>query len=111
MLSNVTLTPYPSFLVHFKHTVVAHPTKISRFSLTVTPLQGTQLATPPQKKKILNVHLAKNVGETMMILCILAELLQCKVHEKCLCRHFFATLSCNNSVSSLLFFGQFSNGI
>ena len=31
ILSNVTLPPYPSFFVHFKHTFVTHPTKISRF--------------------------------------------------------------------------------
>ena len=54
MLSNVTLPPYPSFFVHFKHTFVTHPIKISRFSITVTPPQGTRLATP---QKILTVHL------------------------------------------------------
>ena len=50
ILSNVTLPPYPSFFVHFKHTFVTHPTKISRFPITVTPPQGTRLANPPQKK-------------------------------------------------------------
>ena len=55
ILSDVTLPPYPSFFVHFKHTFVTHPTKISRFSITVTPrdivhqCQGTRLATPPKK--------------------------------------------------------------
>ena len=44
ILSNVTLPPYPSFFVHFKHTLVTHPTKISRFYITVTP-------PPPPKKK------------------------------------------------------------
>ena len=37
ILSNVTLPPYSSFFVHFKPTFVTHPTKISRFSITVTP--------------------------------------------------------------------------
>ena len=37
ILSNVTLPPCPSFFVHFKRTFVIHPTKISRFSITVTP--------------------------------------------------------------------------
>ena len=37
ILSNVTLPPYPSFFVHFKHTFVTHPAKISHFSITVTP--------------------------------------------------------------------------
>ena len=37
ILSNVTLPPYPSFFVHFKHTFVNNATKISRFSITVTP--------------------------------------------------------------------------
>ena len=46
ILSNVTLPPYRSFFVLFKHTFVTHLTKISRFSISVTP--------PP---KILNVHL------------------------------------------------------
>ena len=46
ILSNVTLPPYPGFFVHFKHTFVTHPTKISPFPITVTP--------PPPK--ILNVH-------------------------------------------------------
>ena len=31
ILSNVTLPPYPSFFVHFKHTFVTHPTKSSVF--------------------------------------------------------------------------------
>ena len=53
MLSNVTLPPYPSFLVHFKHTFVIHPTKISRFSITVTPPPRDTAFHPP---KILNVH-------------------------------------------------------
>ena len=29
ILSNVTLPPYPSFFVHFKHTFVTHLTKFS----------------------------------------------------------------------------------
>ena len=37
ILSNVTLPPYPSFFVHFKHTFVIHLTKISHFSITVMP--------------------------------------------------------------------------
>ena len=53
ILSNVTLPPYPSFFVHFKHTFVTHPTKISRFSITVTPPPRDTACQPP---KILNVH-------------------------------------------------------
>ena len=49
ILSNVTLPPYPSFFVHFKHTFVTHPTKISRFSITVTP-PSRDTACNPQKK-------------------------------------------------------------
>ena len=56
ILSNVTLPPYPSFFVHFKHTVVTHPPKISRFSITVTPPPRRRLATPPPEK-ILNVQM------------------------------------------------------
>ena len=54
ILSNVTLPPYPSFFVHFKHTFVTHPTKISRFSITVTPPPRDTAChppPPPQKKK------------------------------------------------------------
>ena len=54
ILSNVTLPPYPSFFVHFKHTFVTHPTKISRSSITVTPLPRDTACQPPPK--ILNVH-------------------------------------------------------
>ena len=57
ILSNVTLPPYPSFFVHFKHTFVTHPTKISRFSITVTPPPRDTACHPP---KILNVHLLKH---------------------------------------------------
>ena len=53
ILSNVTLPPYPSFLVHFKHTFVTHPTKTSRYSITVTPPPRDTACHPP---KILNVH-------------------------------------------------------
>ena len=53
ILSNVTLPPYPGFFVHFKHTYVTHPTKISRFSITVTPPpRDTACHPPPPKKKI-----------------------------------------------------------
>ena len=55
ILSNVTLPPYASFFVHFKHTFVTHPTKISHFSITVTPPPRDTACHPPQKK-ILNVH-------------------------------------------------------
>ena len=51
ILSNVTLPPYPSFFVHFKHTFVTHPTKIFRFSITVTPPSRDTACHPPQKKK------------------------------------------------------------
>ena len=54
ILSNVTLPPYPSFFVHFKHTFVTQPTKISRFSITVTPPPRDTACHPPPK--ILNVH-------------------------------------------------------
>ena len=60
----------------------------------------------PQLK--INLHrpvvhrmLIKNGKKTTMIQCILKELLECKVHEKCLCllmSAFFLTLSCINSV-------------
>ena len=51
ILSNVTLSPHPSFFVHFKHTFVTHPTKISRFSITVMPPpRDTACRPPPQKK-------------------------------------------------------------
>ena len=53
ILSNVTLPPYPSFLVHFKHTFVTHPTKISCFSITVTPPpRDTPCHPPPPQKKL-----------------------------------------------------------
>ena len=53
ILPNVTLPPYPSFFVHFKHTFVTHPAKIFHFSITVTPpLRDTACHSP----KILNVH-------------------------------------------------------
>ena len=48
ILSNVTLPPYPSFFVHFKHTFVTHPTKISRFSITVTPPPRDTACHPPK---------------------------------------------------------------
>ena len=51
ILSNVTLPPYPSFFVHFKHTFVTHTTKISRFSITVTPPPRDTACHPPPKKK------------------------------------------------------------
>ena len=50
ILSNVTLPPYPSFFVHFKHTFVTNPTKISRFSITVTPPSRDTAYHPPPKK-------------------------------------------------------------
>ena len=56
ILSNVTLPPYPRFFVHFKHTFVTHPNKISRFSMTVTPPPRDTACHPP---KILNVHKTK----------------------------------------------------
>ena len=43
ILSNVTLSPYPSFFVHFNHAFVTHPTKMSRFSITVTPPPSLEL--------------------------------------------------------------------
>ena len=57
ILSNVTLPLYTSLFVHFKHTFVTHPTKISRFSITVTPPPRDTACHPsPLQKKILNVH-------------------------------------------------------
>ena len=51
ILSNVTLPPYPSFFVHFKHIFVTHPTKISLFSIIVTsPPRDTACHRPPPKK-------------------------------------------------------------
>ena len=54
ILSNVTLPPYPSFFVHFKHTFVTHRTKISHFSITVMPPPRDTACHSPE---ILNVHL------------------------------------------------------
>ena len=54
ILSNVTLPPYPSYFVHFKHTFVTHPAKISRFSIPVMPPPRDTACHSP---KILNVHL------------------------------------------------------
>ena len=53
ILLNVTLPPNPSFFVHFKHIFVTHPTKISRFSITVTspPRDMACHPPPPQKKR------------------------------------------------------------
>ena len=48
--ADVTLPLYPSFFVHFKHTFVTHPTKISRFSITVTPPPRDTACTPPPRK-------------------------------------------------------------
>ena len=47
ILSNVTLPPYPSFFVHFKYIFVTHPTKISSFSITVTPPPMDTACHPP----------------------------------------------------------------
>ena len=52
ILSNVTLPPYPGFFVHFKHTFVTHLTKISCFSITVTPPpRDTACPPPPQNSE------------------------------------------------------------
>ena len=40
--------PYPSFFVHFKHTFVTHPTKISLFTITVTPPPRDTACHPPK---------------------------------------------------------------
>ena len=50
ILSDVTLPPFPSFFVHFKHTFVTHPTKIFRFSIAVTPPPRDTACNPPKKK-------------------------------------------------------------
>ena len=49
ILSNVTLPPYPSFFVHFNHTLVTHPNKISHFSLTVMAPPRDTACHPPKK--------------------------------------------------------------
>ena len=59
ILSNVTLPPYPSFFVHFKHTFVAHLIKIFCFSITVTPPPKDTACHPP---KILNLHRWRGVN-------------------------------------------------
>ena len=41
--------PTPAFFVHFKHTFVTHPAKISCFSITVTPSPRDTACHPPQK--------------------------------------------------------------
>ena len=52
ILSNVTLPSYLSFFVHFKHTFVTHPNKISRYSITATPpLRDTACHPPPQNSE------------------------------------------------------------
>ena len=58
----------------------------------------------------------ENGKRTMMIRCILTELLECKVHEKAyvsICQYFFGTPSCNNSVRKSIrsprFFDNFSS--
>ena len=56
ILSNVTVPPYPSFYVHFKHTFVTHPTKIFRSSIIVTP-SPRNTACHPSPQKTQNVHL------------------------------------------------------
>ena len=52
--------------------------------------------------QVVHQMLIKNCEVTMMIWFILTELLECKVHEKCLCLlkslHFLRTSSCNNLV-------------
>ena len=70
ILSNVTLPPYPSFFVHFKHTFVTYPTKISRFSITVTPPpRDTVFHPPPKKKNILNVHRNTQTSQMNLTTC------------------------------------------
>ena len=51
IVSNVTLPPYPSYFVHFKHTFVTHPAKISCFSITVMPPPRDTACHPPPPKK------------------------------------------------------------
>ena len=73
VLSNVTLPPYPSFYVHFKHTFVTHPTKISRFSITVRP--------PPRDTAC---HALQNSERAPMKLCtvIVADLKTNRIHKE-----------------------------
>ena len=52
-----------------------------------------------QSKSALNVGLYGQ--RTMMIPCILTELLQCKIHEKCLCQYLLGSLRYNKPVRLL----------
>ena len=52
ILSNVTVPPYPSFYVHFKHTFVTHPTKIFRSSITVKPSARNTACHPPKNSEL-----------------------------------------------------------
>ena len=47
--------PTLAFFVHFRHTLVTHPTKIFHFSIIVTPPPRDTPCHPPPKK-IVNVH-------------------------------------------------------
>ena len=69
ILSNVTLPLYPSFFVHFKHTFVTHPVKISRFSITVTPPPRDTSCHP---KRNLNVHTGSTLSRCkhVLVLCL-----------------------------------------
>ena len=74
MLSNVTLPPYPSFFVHFKHTFVTNPTKISHFSITVTPPPRDTACHPPPKK---NSERAPEVVHVTKIILYLSNTYTC----------------------------------
>ena len=64
------------------------PPKTFDHTPDVVKIKGTQLK--------INLHspivhwvLIKSGRRTMMIRCILTQLLECKVHDKCLCQHCF----------------------
>ena len=75
-------------------------------------LEGAQL-TINLHRPIVHRMLTENGKRTMMIRCILTELLECKVHEKCLCllmsALFSGTLSYNNSVRKHQIWWFFAN--
>ena len=62
ILSNVTLPSYPSFFVHFKHTFVTHPAKISPFfhNCHATP-KGHGLP-PPQNSERAPAWILRNTS-------------------------------------------------
>ena len=63
--------------------------------------KGAQLKINLYSPIVLQLNADQNGKRTMMIRCILTELLECKVHGNAyvsLCQHIFGTLSGSNSV-------------